>query len=38
MRNKADDDWWSLYNDGDGDDGTQAQNCYVTLGFRFQDL
>jgi hypothetical protein len=28
---------WSLYNDGDGD-GTQAKNCYIALGFRFQDL
>jgi len=28
---------WNLYKDGDGD-GTQVKNCYVTLGFRFQDL
>jgi len=28
---------WNLYNDGDGD-GTQANNCYVALKFRFQDL
>jgi hypothetical protein len=28
---------WNLYKDGDGD-GTQVKNCYVALGFRFQDL
>ncbi len=28
---------WRSYNNGNGD-GTQEKNCYVALGFRFQDL